>query len=189
MNARAGIKVDKATFYRFIERQTEGRFEFDRGSIVQLMSGGTYSHSKLIKRLEVALDRQLDSLEWEVTSQSRGVDTGETVRYPDIVVEAAGADERGLSTGNPMLVIEVLSPSTEEVDLNVKPGEYMSLPSLVAYIVASQTSPRLTVWQRDVGGGFPDAPEFVEGPDAVLLIEALAVDIALAEIYRRMTGS
>ena len=142
MNANAGIKVDKATFFRFIERQAEGRFEYDRGHIVQLMSGGTLRHASIIKRLEVALDRQLDSL-----------------------------------------------ATSEDIDLVIKPREYLSLPSLVAYIVASQNNPHLTVWLRDNDGGFPAEPNVVEGPDAVLAIDALGIDISLAEIYRRMTST
>ena len=189
MNANAGIKVDKATFFRFIERQAEGRFEYDRGHIVQLMSGGTLRHASIIKRLEVALDRQLDSLAWQITSQSRGVETSETVRYPDVLVEASGADWQGLATTKPVLVIEVLSPTSEDIDLVIKPREYLSLPSLVAYIVASQNKPHLTVWLRDSDGGFPAEPNVVEGPDAVLAIDALGIDISLAEIYRRMTST
>lgn len=183
MNARAGIKVDKATFYRFIERQAEGHFEFDRGQIVQHMTGGTFDHAQLVADFSFTLRSLLARQDWAVTGQSRGVDTGETVRYPDVVVEPKGAAGKGLATTTPTLVVEVLSPTTAELDLSTKPAEYTSLPSLVAYIVANQDAPELTVWQRRQDGAFPDAPVVIKGRQAKLELVALGLSVPLADIY------
>ncbi len=189
MNARAGIKVDKATFYRFIERQAEGHFEFDRGSIVQHMTGGTFDHAQIVNEFNFVLRRLLSRRLWVVTGQNRGVDTPETVRYPDVLVEPVGSAGKGLSTSSPVIVVEVLSPSTAELDLNTKPTEYMSLPSLMAYVVASQDAPLLTVWQRSAEGGFPDEPVQISGPGGILEIEALGLSIPLSEIYLTLGSS
>lgn len=183
MNARAGIKVDKATFYRFIERQAEGHFEFDRGSIVQHMTGGTFDHAQIITDLVVTLRALLSRQDWAVSTQSRGVDTGNTVRYPDVVVEPAGSARKTLSTEAPVLIFEVLSPTTAELDLNTKPAEYTGLASLLAYVVVSQDVTELTVWQRTGDGKFPDAPASIRGPDAMLELNALGISISLASIY------
>ena len=183
MNARVGIKIDKATFFRFVERQAEGHFEFDRGQIVQLMTGGTFTHSQIITAFVVSLHALLSRTAWAISSQSRGVDTGETVRYPDVVVEAAGADAKALSTTTPALIVEVLSPSTAELDLNAKAAEYTSLGSLAAYIVASQDKPELLVWQRGPDGRFADAPARIEGREARLELTGLGISIPLASIY------
>lgn len=188
MNATAGIKVDKATFYRFIERQAEGRFEYDRGRIVQHMTGGTLDHAQIVNDLSFVLRRLLSRKDWVVTGQSRGVDTGETVRYPDVLVERRGASAKGLSTDSPTLIIEVLSPSTAELDLNVKPAEYMSLASLQAYIVASQDEPRLTAWQRQPDGTFPDQPQIVHGLAEMLRVPSLGLEVPLADIYQGLGG-
>ena len=184
MNANAGIKVDKATFYRFIERQTEGHFEYDRGRIVQHMTGGTFDHTELVSAFMFALHALLPRPEWSINSQSRGVDTAVTVRYPDVVVERAGGSRKGLFTTTPALIVEVLSPTTSELDLNVKPAEYMSLASLAAYIVASQDRPECTVWLRGADGRFPDAPLLIAGREQVIEIAALGLTIALAEVYQ-----
>ena len=183
MNARAGIKVDKATFYRFIERQAEGRFEYDRGSIVQQMTGGPFNHAQIVNDFSFVLRGLLSRSAWVVTGQSRGVDTGETVRYPDVVVEPIGGARKGLSTTRVSLLIEVLSPSTAELDLTVKPAEYMQLAELQAYIVASQDRPEVRIWLRDNDGRFPDTPALVEGLDKMIEISAMSLKIPMAEIY------
>ena len=102
MNASALIKVDKATFFDFIRRQTEGRFEYEGGRIVQQMTGGTLAHSGITQRFISIIERQLDPQKWLVSGHSRGVETAVTVRYPDVVAEKlAGADVKGLSTTVP----------------------------------------------------------------------------------------
>ena len=183
MNANANIEVDKATFYRFLERQAEGRFEYDRGRIVQLMTGGTRRHTRIAQRFITTIERLLDAKTWLVSGHSRGVDTPATVRYPDAVVEPLDGDDSSLATDQPALLVEVLSRSTEDIDLNAKPAEYMSLPSLLAYVVASQDQPQLTVWLRRADGTFPDTPEVITGRERELRVDALGLVIPLSEIY------
>ena len=115
MNVRAHIKVDKAAFFRFIASQAEGRFEYERGRIVQQMTGGTLAHSLIAQRFISAFERRLDAECWAVTGHSRGVETPGTVRYPDVVVEPMSAALQDLSTKIPAVIVEVLSPTTEEM--------------------------------------------------------------------------
>ena len=184
MNANAGIKVDKATFYRFIERQAEGHFEYDRGRIVQHMTGGTFDHVQIINDFSFVLRGLLARRDWVVTGQSRGIDTPATIRYPDVVVERAGGQRKGLSTTTPTIIVEVLSPSTSELDLTVKPGEYMSLASLEAYIVASQDRPECTVWLRGADGRFPEVPQLISGRASEIRIDRLGIAIPLGDVYQ-----
>ena len=62
---------------------------------------------------------------------------GHTVRYPDVVVGRHGVDPSALSIDNPAVLVEVLSPASVTIDLVIKTREYLSIPSLEAYIVAS----------------------------------------------------
>ena len=99
--------------------------------------------------------RQLDATRWEVNNGSdRGVETSETIRFPDVIVEPSGADDESLATSEPAIVVEVLSPTSGERDTEIKPAEYMGLPSLLAYIVASQGEPACLVWLRAPDGSF-----------------------------------
>ena len=60
MNARVFIPVDKAAFYRFIAKEPEGRYEFERGRIVQQLTGGTQKHFRIAQRFLLALIAQVD---------------------------------------------------------------------------------------------------------------------------------
>ncbi len=159
MTAHAVMFVDKPTFYRFVTKAENGlRYEYVRGWIMQHQAGGTFDHAQIGRRISRIIERQLDLDRWAISDFERGVETPETIRYPDVVVEPVGALGTSLSTSVPVVVVEVLSASSEERDLSAKPIEYMSLESLQAYIVASQDEPLCYVWLRGEDGAFTSAP-------------------------------
>ncbi len=182
MNQLAQFKVDKATFYQFVMTHRDERYEFEDGFIVQQMTGGTFDHGRIASRFIGILLAQLDLSKWEILGE-RGVDTGSTVRYPDVVVEPTGADGKSLSTDRPALIVEILSPSSIARDLTRKPADYMAMPSLQAYIVASQDEQLCLVWARDVTGLFPDEPGSF-GPNDAVDIEGLNLSVPISDIYR-----
>lgn len=86
--------------------------------------------------------------------------------------------------------MEVLSPSSAGRDLAIKATEYTSLPSLEAYVVASQDKAIVWVWQRDPDTrAFPAQPVEIEGLDGIISVPALGVTLPLAEIYRGIAGA
>lgn len=185
MTARPFLLVDKATFYRFIADAPEKqRYEYVRGRIVQDMTGATLAHAKIALHVAMILSGKLDPACWTVTVSDRGVETSETIRCPDVVVEAAGAAETSLATSEPVLIVEVLSQTSGEQDLEIKPAEYLALPSLQAYIVASQSEPVCQMWLRGTDATFPALPATFEGRDQVIHIPSLSIAIPLAEVYR-----
>ena len=183
MNVRTFIKVDKAAFYRFIQTEPEGRYEYEWGRIVQQQQGGTRKHVHIGANFHRIMVGQLDPLKWSIY-EGRGVDTAETVRYPDVVVEPTGEPDDSLSTLVPAVVIEVLSPSSVDRDLFVKPAEYLSLPTLEAYIVASQDEAKCTIWLRGADREFVDEPQIVADLDKTIDIPTLSLSMPLSEIYR-----
>ena len=182
MNARVFIPVDKAAFYRFIATEPEGRYEFERGRIVQQMTGGTQNHFRIAQRIILALLAQLDAAKWAAL-QDWGVDTPKTVRFGDVVVYPAGQPGNSVSTERPAMVVEILSPSSIKRDLDIKPAEYLALPTLEAYIVASQTEAACLAWVRGADGTFPVEPVEYAGDD-MIAVARLGVALSIAEIYR-----
>ena len=77
----------------------------------------------------------------------------------------------------------MLSPGTFHIDFGDKRQEYLELPSLEHYFIASADEPRVWAWQRSKGQ-FPSEPEVIEGLGAKLSLPTLAIEIPLAEIYR-----
>ena len=146
MNARVFIPVDKATFYRFIAREPEERYEFERGRIVQQMAGGTRNHFKIAGRIRTLLVQQLDPAKWEALHE-RGVETADSVRFADVVVEPASEPGNSVSTLRPAVIVEVLSPSSLDRDLD--PGTGRS--SVGDRVDRSETARRSGVERRAHG--------------------------------------
>ncbi len=86
---------------------------------------------------------------------------------------------------NPTFIAEVLSPSTEAYDRGFKSAQYRMLESLQEYALVWQTEPRLEVFRRQSGGGWL-LSEFA-GLDAVCRFESLGRQVALADIFERVT--
>ncbi len=81
----------------------------------------------------------------------RGLATGRAT-YPDAsmvcgAIELDPADPSGTTITNPSLLVEVLSPSTEEVDRGGKRQDYQRIPSLQEYVLVSQ-NPRIETYRR-----------------------------------------
>ena len=182
MNARVFIPVDKAAFYRFIATEPDGNYEFERGRIVQQMTGGTFAHGRIARRMSMLIESQLDLGRWVVLTD-RGVETAQTIRNGDVVVEPLPVAPGSLSALQAAIIVEVLSPSSIGRDLDAKPEEYLPQPTLEAYIVASQTEAACLAWVRGQDGTFPSEPVEFSGDD-VIAVPKLGVALNVAEIYR-----
>jgi Uma2 family endonuclease len=132
--------------------------------------------------LAMLLRTRLDPKQWVVVAEF-GLDAGpETLRYPDIVVDRAGGSGKSYTASAPVLLAEVLSPSSVEVDLGNKAAEYLQVPSLRAYIVLSQDEPKAWVHTRS-GAEFTPVPVVIKGTKANIQIAALQLELPMSEIY------
>jgi Uma2 family endonuclease len=176
------LRMDKAAFLAW-HRGNEGRYELAGGRVV-MMTGASRRHGKIVGNLYVALRRQFDHALWDVIAEF-GLDAGpETLRYPDIVVDRAKADgdAQDYATSTPILLIEVLSPSSVAIDLGDKSTEYLRLPDLQAYIVFSQDEPKAWVWER-TNEKFMPGSQIIERIESTVRVAALGVELTMAEVY------
>lgn len=152
------------------------------------------THGRIVTNLLSALLPAVDQEEWDVLTQDAevGCPTGRH-RFPDIVLTRLPAEyaphpeDRELVLLNPSVCIEVLSDSTERVDLVDKPGDYLSIPSVTDYLVVAQNEPNVLHHRRNVEAQ-PAAWAVTRQTDpagAVLLAEP-AVELPLAKIYQRV---
>ena len=181
MNVQPNLRMDKATFLAWLQEREE-RYELADGRVM-MMTGGSRGHGIITRRLATALEKRLDANRWTVLTSDFGVELGpDTVRYPDVVVDIAGGLLKDLTATAPVLIAEVLSPSSASYDLGDKAAEYLKLPSLGAYLVLSQDEPKVWAWVRSASG-FTPGPDVVRGHDGLLRITVLAIDVPLSEIY------
>jgi Uma2 family endonuclease len=177
-----GMAVPIEAFLDWVERE-EGKYEYDRGTI-GMMVKVTRNHSALGSRFIFMLMQQLASDRYDVLAEAFAVHVGNSVRFPDVLVQAAGQDGGSLESERPLLIVEVLSPSSAYLDHVVKRDEYLRLPTLQAYVVANPGAAKLTLWERSDDGAFPSEPQEITGLDTILTLRGLAVSLPLADLYR-----
>ncbi|HEU5018256.1 MAG TPA: Uma2 family endonuclease [Pseudolabrys sp.] len=180
MNAHLPTHMDKSTFLAWMQAR-EGHYELVRGRVVMLL-GFSRRHGLIVGNIYLLLRNQLDPGHWQVITEF-GLDSEpETLRYPDIVVDAVGGGGKDYTATSPVLVAEVLSPSMAEIDLGDKAAQYLQMTSLRAYLVLGQDEPKAWAWLRG-HGGFAPGPQVVEGPDQAIRINDLGLELALSAIY------
>src|ERR1700738_1590136 len=130
MNIQLRLGMDKVAFLDWVQGREE-RYELDRGRVI-MMTGGSRAHGQITGNLLKALGSRVDPEKWAVLPEF-GIDLESgSIRYPDIIVDAAGEAPKDLTATAPALIAEVLSPSSERIDLGAKSSEYLRLPMLAA---------------------------------------------------------
>jgi Uma2 family endonuclease len=179
MNIQPRVPMDKDTFLAWAQGH-EGRFELVERRVV-MMVGGSKTHALIASQLMRALWARIDVTKWVVLGSDLAVDVGpDSLRYPDAIVDSIGG-QRALVATAPILIAEVLSPSSATLDLGDKAAEYLRLPTLAAYLVVSQSE--IKAWVYEKGSEQRPGPQVISGADATISVPALAIDLPLAEIY------
>lgn len=169
--------------YLALEEESSVRHEYLEGEIYA-MAGGSPDHAALAASIIAILGRELPPGCRVFTSDLRlrmpasGLST-----YPDAAVvcgRTLRAADDPLAVVNPVLVVEVTSPSTEEYDRGEKLRHYKSLPSLREVVIASHREPRLTVYRRLDG----DWAEETAGPGQTVPLVSVAARVAVDDVYR-----
>ena len=117
-----------------------------------------------------------------------GVRTPRGILDPDVLVDQASSDDREPTSAHPVLIVEVLSPSSLEIDFVQKRAEYTALPSLQTDLILAQDEPRAWVWARG-GEGWPERAERIEGDEGQVPVPALGVTLPLAFLSQGLGGS
>lgn len=183
MNAPFSLRMTKAEFVRWVERQ-EGKYEWKEGRVVQ-MTNVTKAHARIVSNFIGELRNRLDLDMWSVTASDLGVEDDDFLRYPDVIVEPMDNDIHGRRAKAPVLMVEVLSASSVDVDFLEKTEEYTRFATLQMYIIASQDEAICWIYERDAAtGGFPNKPIKISGLDQNLEIKALGKSLPVSALYR-----
>ena len=160
------------------ERDQPERYEYARG-VVTMMTGGSVAHVTIAMNLAFALRQALRGTGCRPFGSDMKVIANDTVRYPDISVTCHPVDDRDHSISDPVLIIEVVSPSTEREDRGRKKFDYFATASIRQYAIIEQDARRIDLYTR-TGASWID--EVVEG-NAVLSLSSIGVEVSLDTIY------
>ena len=170
--------------YLAFEDGTETRHELIDG-MVFAMAGATDAHNLICTNLTLLIGGPLRArcqvfqggmkLKVDHASDSDGY-------YPDLMVSCAPTDRQKLFRREPILLIEVLSPSTERLDRGEKRLNYMQISSLQEYVLVAQDKPKVEVFRRAAGWAALDLY-----PGDTLDLESVGLKLPLADIYQTIT--
>lgn len=138
--------------YLASEKASAQKHEFLRGD-VWAMAGGSPEHGRLAMSAGAVLREALRGKPCVVYSSDVRVRIQATDRstYPDLSV-VCGKDQRASDDDeaitNPIVIVEVLSPTTERSDRGEKFAHYQRLASLQEYVLVSQDAARIEVFHR-----------------------------------------
>jgi Uma2 family endonuclease len=183
----ADIPTDADAFLRWGASLTHDdgyRYELSGGKVTRMMIKISRAHWRVSTNILAELLMLLDRTRFEAGPAEFGVKTGVGVRYPDVSVDKRSDQLKGLACEAPILIVEVLSPSSVAVDMTTKQREYTAIPSLQTYLVCSQDEPRAWVWRRQPNGTWPVDAEEIVGRDASIPIGGLEAELSMAAIFR-----
>ena len=146
---------NRSAFHAWVEQQPHKRWERQDGAVIA-MAPERVVHARVKSRAWKALDDAVRKakLPCEAFIDSVTVEVSPSTDFePDVVVACSDSigDEQ-TAVPNPVVVVEVLSPSTSHRDTGVKLEGYFSLPSIQHYLLVS-TDIRLVVHHRRLEPG------------------------------------
>jgi len=171
--------------YLAVEQQSEHRHELIDGVIVA-MAGGSDEHNAIAGRLAMLIGARLgkpcryytpDQRFW-IAARGRG-------RYTDGSVICGSPQHPphdGQASTNPVVVIEVLSPSSEGDDAGDKRIDFQSLGALEAYVLVAQDARCVEVFRRASDGSWSPEPT-VHRDGATFELPRCNAAIPIAEVY------
>ena len=173
------------------------RHEYINGELIA-MSGASRAHNLITGNISGELRTLLRGSRCETYANEMRVSTPTTTSYfyPDVVVvceEPRFADNVFDTLLNPIILVEVLSPSTEVYDRREKFAHYRQLPSLQEYVLVAQNQILVEHYRRQEIQGTPpvtgtdwiftDFQELAEN----LSLTSIDCELPLQEIYERVT--
>jgi len=183
-------KVYSVDEYFALDEQSKEKLEYRNGKI-KVMSGGTAKHSEIAARIIAILVNTLDQsdIKYRVyTSDTKiQIPSYSTFVYPDAVVVSLEPefyqDRKDIIT-NPLLVVEVLSPSTQNYDRDGKFLAYRTIPSFQEYLLIDQDRPQVTTFYRNEARHWEDND--IMGLDKTVTLRSVDCEIPLSRIYKNI---
>lgn len=176
--------------YLAYDRETEEKFEYFGGEIFA-MSGASRKHNLVNGNAFAALRPQVLGRGCEIYTNDMRVGIPETglYTYPDIVVACGDPqfeDDSEDTLLNPVLIVEVLSPSTEGYDHGKKFAHYRTLPSLQVYLMVAQDKVHVELYERQEEERWVLSE--TRDIDRTLELLAIRAKLALKDVYGLVPG-
>ncbi|MBP2299976.1 Uma2 family endonuclease [Azospirillum picis] len=161
------------------ERVAEVRHEYVDGEIFAMVGAGR-RHATIVGNLFVVLRQaaRANGGRAYANDVKVRVEAANAFYYPDLIATCADGDDDPYVVKHPVLIVEVLSDSTEAIDRREKRTNYQRIPSLREIVLVSQADRRVEIYRRDHGGWVTDV--VTEG---TVHLASVAMSVPLDALY------
>ena len=181
--------------YLALDEATDGKYEYLDGLVFMLrppssayaenalvdMAGGSVARAALCARIATLVNVAVgDSPCMAYSSDARMKLAEKQYLYPDVMISCG--QEAGSMLTNPIVVIEVLSPTTEKRDRGAKFKAYQALPSVQEYMLIGSEYKSIEVHRRE--GNFWRQYHYQEGD--LVELASIGVSFPFDDVYRRI---
>ena len=173
-------RADPRAFLEWETQQPEPHEFF--GGKMRLKAGATLGHNAVADNLHVALATRLKRTAYRAwRAQTRVRAPAGEITYPDIVVSNRARSSTELCIDDPVLLVEVLSAPTANLELTPKRWVYITIPSLRQLVYISPDKAKLELVTRQPDDSWRSV--FITGLDTDLPLACLDLTIPLTEVY------
>lgn len=173
------LSQESVTEEEYLEGELKSviRHEYIDGQIYA-MAGGSGDHNTISGNVLSELRTRLKGKSCHTFMSDMKVKVGRDYFYPDVVVDCSFDRSTPYFTDSPVVIVEVLSPSTRRTDKITKFSCYKNIPSLQEYVIIEQDFAYVEVMSRNRGWA---ATQYFMGD--VVVFESIDVTIPVEEIY------
>lgn len=183
---------EQLSFQEFLQLEAvaETKHEFVNGKVLT-MAGASTDHNDIVINICAYLDQYFLELDdkYKVTGSDTMVYIEEynRGRYPDITVVEGDylhlEGHKGVIT-NPIMICEVLSSSTDNVDEVPKFDEYQTLTSFQEYVLVRQDKPYVKTYFREEEDLW--RVKITEDMNASIHFRSIDLEMSMKRIYRKI---
>ena len=173
--------------YFKLEEMASCKNEFRNGKIVA-MSGGSLNHSRIVLNIAIIVSQLIDENTFEVFGSDHQIQIpayNHFVYSDTFVIKGEPQLYKGGNQGilNPILVFEVLSPSTARYDRYTKFQKYKTLPSFEEYVLVEQEVPIVEVYKKN--GDVWESTTYI-GLDKTVKLTSINTELKMSDIYKKV---
>lgn len=166
------------------EEISQVKYEYVHGE-VYAMAGTSDNHNRIAVNLTTLFSVHLRNSPCEPFSGDIKVRVSPDVFYhPDVFVSCEENPENSYYRNNPVLIVEILSPSTQEIDRREKLLFYQQIPSVLEYVVVEQARRAIEIHRRQPDGRW--ITYYFDQYDEEIEFQSIEMTVPLDEIYRRV---
>ncbi|HEY9871564.1 MAG TPA: Uma2 family endonuclease [Candidatus Obscuribacterales bacterium] len=169
--------------YLRLEESSDVRHEYVSGRIFAMV-GSTEAHNAIVVNLTIAIGSQIRGSGCRAfsTDMKLRVEATNSFYYPDVMVSCESYQAKAIFKQAPCLLIEVLSPSTIDIDRREKLLAYQNITSLNEYAIVYQEERRVELYKRRENEWTVTVHT---GADSLVLTPApgLELNVSLDEVY------